>query len=416
MTRRTLGLLVALSCAPAFGVAGAGGGLARNLEVPIGLDRYVPAPSDNPITADKIALGRRLFFDARLSKDGRTACATCHQPSRGFSDGRRLARGVFGRNGRRNTPSILNRAYGQSAFWDGRAPTLEDQVRAAVTGDRDLGLSMEVAVARVSRDAEYSRGFTTAFGGPVTAERLARALATFVRSRLSGNSAFDRFLSGDAAALGALERKGLELFSGRARCARCHAGPLLSDEGFHNTGIAWVNGRFQDQGRAAVTGRDGDRGAFKTPTLRDIVRTAPYMHDGSMPRLIDVIEFYDRGGRPNPYLDTDIRPLRLTADEKAALMAFLRRLSGEAENKERRTKNEEQRTKNKERRTRTKNRTENNEPRTQPGTENQERNRLTVLRSLFHSSFLVPGSVLRSSFFVLGSPVTIPARRHAPTT
>lgn len=308
-----------------------GPGASRNLEVPLGLDRYVPAPPDNPITADKIALGRRLFFDARLSKDGRTACATCHQPSRGFSDGRRLARGVFGRDGRRNTPSILNRAYGQSAFWDGRAATLEDQVRAAVTGDRDLGLSMEEAVARVSGDAEYARTFKTALGGPVTAVRLAQALATFVRSRLSGNSNFDRFLSGETAALGAVERKGLELFSGRARCARCHAGPLLSDEGFHNTGIAWVNGRFQDPGRADVTGRDGDRGAFKTPTLRDIVRTAPYMHDGSMPRLIDVIEFYDRGGRPNPQLDPDIRPLRLTADEKAALMAFLRSLSGQTE-------------------------------------------------------------------------------------
>jgi len=328
MTRPTLGLLLALGCAPALGVAGADPTVPRNLDVPTGLDRYVPVPLDNPITPEKVTLGRRLFFDERLSKDGRTSCATCHQPARRFTDGRVLPRGVFGREGRRNTPSILNRVYGRSAFWDGRAATLEDQVRAAVTGDRDLGLSMEEAVARVSRDAEYARAFATAFGEPVTAARIAQALATFVRTRFSGDSAFDRFLTGDSTALGAAERRGLELFSGRAKCARCHAGPLLSDEGFHNTGIAWRDGRFLDPGRAAVTGSDGDRGAFKTPTLREIARTAPYMHDGSVARLIDVIEFYDRGGRPNPNLDPDIRPLHLTASEKTALMAFLRSLSG----------------------------------------------------------------------------------------
>ena len=191
----------------------------------------------------------------------------CDLPSAGrrFTDGRRLARGVFGREGRRNTPSIVNRAYGGSAFWDGRAATLEDQVRAAVTGERDLGLSMEEAASRVSREADYVRAFQTAFGEPVTADRVAQALATFVRSRLSGNSAFDRFLSGDARALSPLERRGLNLFSGRARCARCHAGPLLSDEGFHNTGVAWSEGRFLDPGRAAATGRDSHRGRSRHP-------------------------------------------------------------------------------------------------------------------------------------------------------
>jgi cytochrome c peroxidase len=239
-----------------------------------------------------------------------------------------LARGVFGREGPRNTPSILNRAYGESAFWDGRAATLEDQVRAAVTGDRDLGLSMEEAVSRVSLQKDYVRDFRTVFGEKVTADRMAQALATFVRSRLSGNSAFDRFLSGDKRALSALERRGLDLFSGRARCSRCHAGSLLSDEDFHNTGVAWSDGRFLDPGRAAVTGRDSHRGAFKTPTLREIARTAPYMHDGSLARLTDVIEFYNRGGRANPNLDPDIRPLHLTAAENSALVAFLRSLSG----------------------------------------------------------------------------------------
>jgi cytochrome c peroxidase len=322
-----LGVFVALSCATTLGFAGSTGPV-WTLEVPLGLDRYVPAPAENPITREKIALGRRLFSDERLSKDGRTSCSTCHQPSRRFTDGLVRARGVFGREGRRNTPTILNRAYGQSAFWDGRAETLEDQVRSAITGDRDLGLSMEEAVARVSADGVYAREFRTAFGAPVNETGIVQALATFVRSRLSGNSAFDRFLTGDARALDAEERQGLELFSARAKCARCHAGPLLSDEAFHNTGVAWQDGRFLDPGRAAVTGREGDRGAFKTPTLREIARTAPYMHDGSLARLGDVIEFYDRGGRPNPNLDSEIRPLRLTAGEKAQLLAFLRALNG----------------------------------------------------------------------------------------
>jgi cytochrome c peroxidase len=312
----------------AVGASEVGRGRSLDVDVPIGLDRYVPVPPDNPITPEKTALGRRLFFETRLSGDGRTSCATCHQPSRRFTDGRVLARGVFGREGRRNTPTILNRAYGQSAFWDGRAETLEDQVRAALTSDRDLGVSMQEAVTRVSRDDNYVRAFRSAFDDPITAVRITQALATFVRSRLSGNSPFDRFLSGDAKALSATERRGLELFSGRARCSRCHAGPLLSDESFHNTGVAWSEGRFQDEGRAAVTGSDRDRGAFKTPTLREIASTAPYMHDGSVARLADVIDLYDRGGRANPHLDPDIRPLHLNDKEKTALIAFLRALSG----------------------------------------------------------------------------------------
>jgi len=325
MCHRRCALLVFTALAVA---AAEGRGGSLNADVPIGLDRYVPVPEDNPITPEKTALGRRLFFETSLSGDGRTACATCHQPSRRFTDGRRLPRGVFGREGRRNTPSILNRAYGRSAFWDGRAETLEDQVQAALMGESDLGLSLDEAVARLSADAGYSRAFQPAFGGPVTAPRIAQALATFVRTQLSGNSRFDRFLTGDVTALRPEERSGLEVFSGRARCARCHAGPLLSDESFHNTGVAWKEARFADPGRAAVTGSDRDRGAFKTPSLREVARTAPYMHDGSMARLTDVIDFYDRGGRPNPNLDSDIRPLRLTADEKAALISFLRSLSG----------------------------------------------------------------------------------------
>ena len=330
MSRRTanVGILLALTYVSMLGLGRADGRLPWQPDIPMGLERHLPAPSDNPLTPEKIAVGRRLFFDERLSRDGRTSCATCHQPSRHFTDGRLLARGVFGREGRRHTPTILNRAYGQSSFWDGRAATLEEQVRVAITGERDLGSPMEDAVARVSRDAHYERAFQTAFGAPVDAVHLTQAIATFVRTRLSANSLFDRFLSGETTALGAVERQGLELFTGRARCGRCHAGPLLSDESFHNTGVAWRNGRFLDEGRAAITGNEDDRGAFKTPTLREIARTAPYMHDGSLARLGDVIEFYDRGGRANPHLDREIRPLHMSDREKRALIAFLRSLNG----------------------------------------------------------------------------------------
>ena len=162
----------------------------------------------------------------------------------------------------------------------------------------------------------------------MNAEDLGRALASYVRTILSGNSAYDRYLYGDRAALSAEERRGLEVFRGKARCSTCHAGPNLTDEGFHNTGVAWRDGRLHDAGRFAVTGKETDRGAFKTPTLREVARTAPNMHNGSLATLEDVIEFYNRGGNRNPSLDPELRPLQLTAEEKLSLAAFLRSLSG----------------------------------------------------------------------------------------
>ena len=291
---------------------------------PLGLDVYLPAPPDNPITAEKLALGERLFAEERLSADGRTSCATCHQPERAFTDGRRVSRGVFGRGGRRNVPSILNRGYGTSFFWDGRAAMIEDQVRQAISGSRDLGLPVAVAVDRLSNDAVYIAAFDAAFAGPVSSDRLVQAIATFVRGARSGGSPVDRFLAGDVAALSPAARRGYALFTGAARCSRCHAGPLFTDEEFHNTGVSW--GR--DAGRFEVTGLPQDRGRFKTPSLRDVALTAPYMHDGSIDTLDDVVEFYDRGGGANPNLDASIRPLRLPADQRADLVSFLRALQG----------------------------------------------------------------------------------------
>jgi cytochrome c peroxidase len=292
---------------------------------PLGLDLYLPAPPENPITAEKLALGRRLFGEPRLSADGQTSCATCHQKDRAFTDGRRVAQGVFGRVGRRNVPSIFNRAYGTSFAWDGRAATLEEQVRRAIAGSRDLGLSVPVAADRLAADATYTAAFDAAFAAPISGDRLVLAIATFVRGALSGSSPFDRFFAGELTALSPAARRGNSLFNGQARCGRCHAGPLFSDEDLHNTGVGW--GR--DGGRFEVTGQPWDRGRFKTPSLRNVSLTAPYMHDGSLPTLEAVLEFYDRGGGRNPNLDPAIRPLRLSSDQRSDLVAFLLALEGQ---------------------------------------------------------------------------------------
>ncbi len=286
--------------------------LATVITIPLGLDLYLPVPEENPLTAEKIELGRRLFFDRRLSRDGSIACTSCHDPERAFSDGRPIAVGVFGRLGRRNAPAILNRGYGRSFFWDGRVSTLEEQVLKPIQDPNEMDMALAEAAARVS----------------LPPDEISRALASFIRSILSGDSPFDRFVNGDRDALSPEQQAGLQLFRGKANCVTCHVGPNFTDERFHNTGIAWHDGRFQDQGRFAVTAKADDQGAFKTPTLREIARTAPYMHDGSLPTLDDVVEYYDRGGNRNAYLDPELHPLRLASSDKHALVAFLRSLSG----------------------------------------------------------------------------------------
>lgn len=302
--------------------------VALSAQRPLGLDAYMPVPEDNPLTASKIALGRRLFFDARLSADGRVSCASCHDPARAFGDGRQMSAGVQGRLGTRNAPALINRGYGAAFFWDGRASTLEEQVLGPIENPVELGASVETVVAALAADRSYASPFEQAFGRPVCREDLARALASYVRSILAGDAPVDRFLAGDRRALTPTAQAGLRVFRGKANCSACHVGPTFTDEGFHNTGVGWMTGALSDEGRAAVTGREQDRGAFKTPTLRHAADTAPYMHDGSVRTLDAVIDFYDRGGVPNRALDPEIRPLGLTPAEKAALLAFLRALSG----------------------------------------------------------------------------------------
>ncbi len=297
-------------------------------DVPLGLDLYMPVPEGNPMTAEKLALGRQLFFDTRLSADRTTACATCHVPERAFTDGKLIAEGVRGRKGTRNTPTLVNRGYGASYFFDGRAGSLEEQVLQPIEGEAELAYEIALVVSRLQQDDDYQRAFDRAFGSPPDAETLAWVLASYVRSILAGDSPVDRFRRGDRRALSLEEADGLRIFVGKGNCSACHVGPNFSDEEFHNTGVAWREGRLTDPGRFSVTGLDEHRGAFKTPTLREISRTAPYMHDGSIGTLEEVVEFYDRGGDPSPSLDNDIRPLGLEADEKRALVAFLRALTG----------------------------------------------------------------------------------------
>ena len=283
--------------------------------VPLGLDLYMPVPENNPLTVEKVELGRRLFLDRRLSRDRSRSCASCHDPRRAFSSKDPKAIGVFSRKGRRNAPALINRGYGRAFFWDGRIATLELQVLKPIEDVNEMNLPVDQAAARVGLDVET----------------ISQALASYVRTILSGNAPYDRFISGNRTALSRQQQEGLQLFRGRANCASCHVGPTFTDERFHNTGVAWRDGQLQDEGRAMVTNDVRDRGAFKTPTLRDVTRTAPYMHDGSFRRLEDVVRFYSEGGRRNPDLDPEIRPLHLTKNEQRALVAFLRSLSGEVQ-------------------------------------------------------------------------------------
>jgi cytochrome c peroxidase len=292
--------------------------LALALAIPLGLDLYLPVPEDNPITTEKIDLGRLLFNDQRLSRDGTIACVSCHEADRAFADGRVVPTGVFGRQGRRNAPAIVNRGYGRLFFWDGRAHTLEEQVLKPIQDPNEMDLTLVEASSRVG----------------VSVDNISRALASYVRSIMTGDAPYDRFINGDRMALTEEEQRGLQLFRGKANCTACHVGPTLSDERLHNTGVAWAGeaGRVEGAGTAGGAGGFKDvgagRGDFKTPTLREVARTAPYMHDGSLTTLDEVVAYYNRGGNANPSLDPELRPLHLEPEDMRALVSFLRTLSG----------------------------------------------------------------------------------------
>jgi len=294
---------------------------SRSAPVP---EIYAAEASGEPAawTPEMASLGKRLFFEPRLSRDEKVSCATCHDPSRAFTDGLARARGIGGQIGGRNTPTIVNRGIGRSQFWDGRAASLEQQALGPIQASVEMGLSIDEAVARLAADASYREAFRAVFAGEPTGERLGAAIAAYERTVYSVDSPFDRFVDGDANALSPAARRGLELFGAKARCGECHSGPNFSDEAFHSLGVS------PDTGRGGVTGVAQEGGAFKTPTLREIAKTGPYMHDGSLATLADVVDYYDRGGSPHPNLSSKIVKLGLTAQERDDLVAFLEALSG----------------------------------------------------------------------------------------
>ena len=302
-----------------------------------------------PPTPERVRLGRWLFFDARLSRDGTLSCATCHQPGHAFSSPLPVATGIGGQRGTRKVPTIVNLAAVRDRprnfeaeprpgpfFWDGRAPSLERQALEPIANPIEMGSSHVEMEQTLSRIDGYRPYFAEAFGDArITRERVAWALADYERTRLSGNSPFDRWRTGkDGSAVSTDVKRGFDLFTGKAQCNRCHVEPLFTDTGFHNLGVGWnaVTRTFTDQGRHAVTKgsvMQADPGTFKTPTLREVSRRAPYMHDGSIATLREVVEFYNRGGNPNPDLDNAIAPRGLSSDEVAAIVAFLSSLDGE---------------------------------------------------------------------------------------
>ncbi len=292
------------------------------VEIPLGL-KTLPEVSDNPLTAEKIALGKQLYFEPRLSADNTISCASCHDPKKGWSNADATAVGVGGQRGGRGAPTVINTAYQRFQFWDGRAGSLEEQALGPIANPIEMNLPIEEAVKRLAAIEGYAKQFEAVFGEPVNAKNLAKAISAFERTILSGNAPYDRFQAGQTDALSEQAQAGMKLFFGKANCSGCHVGPNFTDNGFHNLGVG-IHNTEPDVGREAISKLGGDRGAFKTPTLREIARTAPYMQDGSLATLEEVVTYYNRGATPNDHLDEEIFPLNFSAEQQTALVAFLK--------------------------------------------------------------------------------------------
>lgn len=287
----------------------------------------MPIPGDNPQTDAKVTLGAQLFFDPRLSLDDTVSCATCHDPGQAWANHHATDTGIWGRAGTRNSGTILDAAYMRFQFWDGRASTLEEQALGPIHNPVEMGETLENVVRKLQGIQGYRDQFRRVFGSAVTTDGIAKAIAAFERTVVTGLSPYDRYEAGDDAALSPAAVRGLGTFESKGRCWLCHSGPMLSNQAFHNIGVG-MDRPEPDRGREAVTMRPVDRGAFKTPSLRNVALTWPYFHDGSARSLDDVIEFYDDGGGPNPNLDPRVQPLDLTERERHDLRAFLEALTG----------------------------------------------------------------------------------------
>jgi cytochrome c peroxidase len=293
-----------------------------------GLLPPVATPNDNPQTDAKIRLGKQLYFDGRLSSDGTISCASCHRPDAAWADTTPVSEGVAHQKGARNSPSIINTVYVIPQFWDGRAMHLEKQAVGPVQNPIEMDLTIAQLECRLHLIPCYVEQFQTVFGAMPTIENMAMAIAAFERTIIVNDSQYDKYLSGDKYAMSKSALRGMRIFNGKGHCVTCHSGPAFSDSRFHNLGIGYVNGCFKDVGRFAVTKIKSDTGAFLTPKLRNVAKTAPYLHDGSEPNLAALIDLYDRGGVANPYLDRAMLPLRLTSQEKIDLIAFIESLTG----------------------------------------------------------------------------------------
>jgi cytochrome c peroxidase len=303
-------------------LGGVGAGDERQSATPAGLEQ-LPVPDDNPQTAAKIELGKQLYFESRLSRDNTVSCASCHDPAKGWSNGERFATGIGGQKGGRSAPTIVNAAYSRLQFWDGRAVELEGQAVGPIQNPIEMNLTLPEAISRLNAIPGYRSQFQKVFGTDATSENLAKAIAAFERTVLSGDAPYDKYKAGDKSALSKTAARGYEVFFHKAHCSACHSGPNFTDTGFHNLGVG-IDDEKPDPGRQAEPKLEGAFGAFKTPTLREIGRTAPYMHDGRLATLEDVVEYYDKGGVPNDQLDEEIYPLKLSAADKADLVAFLK--------------------------------------------------------------------------------------------
>ena len=305
-----------------LGATGAFAGDMTQFKVPLGLPP-VPVPKDNPMTAEKVELGKQLYFDRRLSADNSVSCADCHDPKKGWSNGDAVATGFGKKKGGRNSPTILNTAYQQFQFWDGREDSLEHQALGPVQNPIEMNMSLPKMIGTLEGLSGYKSQFKKVFGRPINKDDVAKAIAAFERTVLSGNAPYDQYKAGDTKAMSAAAIRGMDLFFNKAHCSACHSGPNFTDNGFHNIGVG-MDKKEPDVGRYTISKQLGDRGAFKTPTVRDIARTAPYMHDGSQKTLEEVVDHYDRGGVKNEQLDEEIYELKLTPAEKADLIVFLK--------------------------------------------------------------------------------------------
>lgn len=297
------------------------------LPLPQQLTTYEPMtiPADNPMSPEKVALGRQLFFDERLSGDGTRSCYSCHVCEKGLTDGLAKAVGAFNKQLPRSSPTLWNIGYHKEFYWDGRSPSLEKQAMAAWTG-ANMGAKADEIAAKIEGIEGYHLQFHKVFDGDVTPDNIVKAIAAFERTIISGDTAWDRYRAGDSSAMSESAVRGWNIFQA-IKCTNCHDGVLLTDQQYHNVGIG-MDQKEPDVGRFKVTNKSEDTGAFKTPTLRDISKSAPYFHDGSAKTLEEALDIMLGGGKPNEYLDRkNLQKHDVLPDQRESLLEFLKALN-----------------------------------------------------------------------------------------